>query len=117
MLLILPYPQGCQPRQTDKYLAVLIRLVPVPSVPLVGCRMACPLLQEAVTSRQPPQGYAERVLVFAETVAAANGVANALEAVGVTALLYHKGVSASDRAAALATMSKCVHFLGRLRLV
>lgn len=65
-----------------------------------------PLLQEAVTGRQPPQGYAERVLVFAETVAAANGVSNALEAVGVTALLYHKGISASDRAAALATMSK-----------
>ncbi|KAL3143476.1 hypothetical protein ABBQ38_002284 [Trebouxia sp. C0009 RCD-2024] len=63
-------------------------------------------LQEAVTGRQPPQGYAERVLVFAETVAAANGVSNALEAVGVTALLYHKGISASDRAAALATMSK-----------
>ena len=68
--------------------------------------MACPLLQEAVTSRPAPQGYAERVLVFAETVAAANGAANALEAVGVTALLYHKGVSASDRAAALTTMSK-----------
>lgn len=64
------------------------------------------LLQEAVTSRPPPQGYAERVLVFAETVAAANGVANALEAVGVTALLYHKAIPASDRAAALATMVK-----------
>lgn len=59
-----------------------------------------------MTSRQPPPGYAERVLVFAETVAAANGVANALEAVGVTALLYHKNISASDRAAALVTMSK-----------
>lgn len=64
------------------------------------------LLQEAVTSRPPPQGKAERVLVFAETVAAANGVANALEAVGVTALLYHKAISASDRAAALASMVK-----------
>lgn len=59
-----------------------------------------------MTSRPPPQGYAERVLVFAETVAAANGVANALEAVGVTALIYHKAVPASDRASALATMVK-----------
>ena len=46
------------------------------------------------------------MLVFAETVAAANGVANALEAVGVTALIYHKEVPASDRASALATMVK-----------
>lgn len=64
------------------------------------------LLQEAVTSRPPPQGFAERVLVFAETVAAANGVANALEAVGVTALLYHKAIPAADRAAALTTMAR-----------
>ena len=63
-------------------------------------------LQEAVTGKDPPEGHAERVLIFAETVAAANGVANALEAIGVTALVYHKAVSAADRAAALTRMSK-----------
>ena len=54
----------------------------------------------------PPEGLKQRVLVFAETVAAANGVANALEGAGVATLKYHKAVPAYDRSAALATMSK-----------
>lgn len=64
------------------------------------------LLQEAVTAKKPPEGFPERVLVFAETVAAANGAANALEAVGVAVLRYHKAIPASDRTAALTAMSK-----------
>ena len=64
------------------------------------------MLQEAVTARKPPEGYPERVLVFAETVAAANGVANALEAVSIAVLRYHKAIPASERAASLTAMSK-----------
>lgn len=63
-------------------------------------------LQDALSARAQPRGQSERILVFAETVAAANGVANALEEVGTHALLYHKSVSTADRAAALRTMSK-----------
>ncbi len=63
-------------------------------------------VQDALSARAQPRGQSERILVFAETVAAANGVANALEEVGIHALLYHKSVSAADRAAALKIVSK-----------
>ena len=65
-----------------------------------------PAVQNTLTESPQLEGQTERVLVFAETVAAANGVANALEEVGIHALLYHKGVPTSDRAAALKTMSR-----------
>lgn len=63
-------------------------------------------IQDAVTSALSGEGQAARVLVFAGTVAAANGVANALEEVGVPTHLYHKSISAADRAAALQRMSE-----------
>ena len=67
--------------------------------------MLC-VIQDAVASALPEEGQAARVLVFAGTVAAANGVANALEEVGIPTHLYHKSISAADRAAALQRMSE-----------
>ncbi|KAK9814617.1 hypothetical protein WJX72_008764 [[Myrmecia] bisecta] len=46
-----------------------------------------------------------RMLVFASNVAAAINVAEALQEVGVRALLYHREVPVAERAAALETMS------------
>lgn len=64
------------------------------------------VIQDAVASALPEEEQAARVLVFAGTVAAANGVANALEEVGIPTHLYHKSISAADRAAALQSMSE-----------
>jgi len=63
-------------------------------------------VQDVIASARPEEGQPARVLVFAGTVAAANGVANALEEVGIPTHLYHKSISAADRAAALQRMSE-----------
>lgn len=51
---------------------------------------------------------AQRVLIFAGSVAAANTAARALEEASIDVLLYHKGVPAAQRAAAIKTISQYV---------
>lgn len=57
-----------------------------------------------------------RTLVFARDVAAANEAADSLFVSGLPVMVYHRGVPAAERDAALQTLARCLSFQRTLQL-